>query len=132
MSKKHKDISTYFILNKKSKGDDIDNDLQQSTINNLNNTDCNSESDILNNEQVLAGTSSSLVDQNYNDTNNVLVDLDDIGLYVINNTAKYYFLLLNRLLTKPFIPPTTFIFPMIEQNGKNRSVCQHSWLTKYS
>jgi len=37
MSKKQKDISAYFISNKKRKGDDAENDLQQSTTNNFNN-----------------------------------------------------------------------------------------------
>jgi hypothetical protein len=42
------------------------------------------------------------------------------------------FLLLNRLLVEPWAPPSNYVFPKVEQHGKTRSVCQHSWLVKYS
>ncbi len=131
MNKKQKDISTYFISNKKRKGDDAENNSQQLTTNNFNDTDCNSESDIRNNE-VLADASSLLIDQNSNNTINVPIDDDNIGLYVTNNTAKNDFSLLNRLLVKPFTLSSSYVFPKVEQNGKKRSVCQHSWLAKYT
>ncbi|CAM4989040.1 unnamed protein product, partial [Rotaria socialis] len=47
---------------------------------------------------------------------------DDIGLYVSNDTAKNDFSLLNRLLTKPWIPPSNYNYPKIEQSGRKRSV----------
>ena len=132
MSKKQKDISTYFVSNKRSRSDVDKNNSEPSTTHNFYDKENNNEPGIVSNDEVPAVVSSLSLNQNSNITINIPVNDDDIGLYVLNNTAKNDFSLLNRLLIKPWIPSSNYVFPKIEQNGKNRSVCQHSWLVKYS
>jgi hypothetical protein len=96
MSKKQKDISTYFVSNKKHEGHDDKNNSQPSRTNNFNSADCNNESDVINNEEVSAVACPLFFDQNSNNTINAHVNDDDIGLYVSNNTAKDDFSLLNH------------------------------------
>ncbi|CAF3451318.1 unnamed protein product [Rotaria socialis] len=45
---------------------------------------------------------------------------DDIGLYVSNDTAKNDFSLLNRLLTKPWIPPSNYNYPKNRTKWENK------------
>ncbi|CAF4097017.1 unnamed protein product, partial [Rotaria sordida] len=130
--KKHKDISTYFVSNKRPRSDVSENNSETSTTPHFYNTNNNNSSEIIDNEAISVTASSLSASQNHGITIDILTHENDIGLYVSNNTTKNDFPLLNRLLTKPWIPPPNYIFPKIEQNGKKRSVCQHSWLIKYS
>ncbi|CAM4847026.1 unnamed protein product [Rotaria magnacalcarata] len=83
MSKRQKDISTYFVSNKRRKGDEDKNNSQLSTTNNFSGTECNNESDIVNNKEVSVAASPLFVDQISNNIINlpVPVDDDDIGVY---------------------------------------------------
>ncbi len=47
MSKKQKDISTYFVSNKRSKGDGDKNNLEQSRTDNFYDTENNQEAEII-------------------------------------------------------------------------------------
>lgn len=81
MNKKHKDISTYFLSNKKHKANIDKNVSQPSTTDSFNNSD-NNELESNNNNEVSAATFLLSVDENLNTTTNLSVNDDDIGLYV--------------------------------------------------
>jgi hypothetical protein len=85
MSKKQKDISTYFVSNKRSKGDGDKNNLEQSRTDNFYDTENNQEAEIISDEEVPATVSSLSVNQNCNININIPIDDDDIGLYVSSN-----------------------------------------------
>ena len=131
MSKKQKDISTYFVSNKRSRSDVDKNNSESSTTDNFYDKENNKEPEIVSNDEVPAVVSSLSLNQNCDITIDIPVNDDDIGLNVSSNTAKNNFSLLNRLLIKPWIPSSNYVFPKIEQNGKKRSVCQQSWRVKY-
>ncbi|CAF1174859.1 unnamed protein product [Rotaria sordida] len=118
MSKKHKDISTYFVSNKRPRSDVSENNSEISTAPHFYNTNNNNSSEIIDNEAISVTVSSLSASQNHGITIDILTHEDDIGLYVSNNTAKNDFPLLNRLLTKPWIPPPNYIFPKTEENEK--------------
>ncbi|CAM2725127.1 unnamed protein product [Rotaria socialis] len=133
MNKKYKDISTYFVTNKRPGGDTDENVSQPPTPDNFYNSgNDEDELEIHKNKEGSVTTPASPVNQNYNTVANLLVNDDEIGLYVSKQLAAKDFSLLNRLLTKPSTPPSNYVFTKVEQGGKNRSVCQHSWLAKYS
>ena len=78
MSKKHKDISTYFVSNKRTRGNTDDNDSEPLTTDNFNNSNNNDLE--INNNIVPAADSSSSVNQNCNAAINLSVNDGDIGL----------------------------------------------------
>ncbi|CAM4782204.1 unnamed protein product [Rotaria magnacalcarata] len=133
MNKKYKDISTYFVSNKRQRSDVDGNNSDAATITtHFYGTNNNNGSEIIDNDVISVTIPSLSATQHHDTTISIPAYTDDIGLYVSNNTAKNDFSLLNRLLTKPWIPPSNYNYPKIEQSGKTRSVCQHSWLVRYS
>lgn len=135
MSKKQKDISNYFVSNKRSKSDDDTDSSKQSTMDSSHDTKNSHDQEIIIDDEEPAAISSLSIDQDCNSSilsTPATTDEYDIGLYVLNNTVKNNLPLLNRLLSNPWIPASNYVFPKFEQNGKKRSVCQHSWLAKYS
>ncbi|CAF4138860.1 unnamed protein product [Rotaria magnacalcarata] len=116
MNKKYKDISTYFVTNKRPGGDTDENVSQPSTPDNFYNSgNDEDELEIHKNKEVSVTTPASPVNQNYNTAANLLVNDDDIGLYVSKQLAAEDFSLLNRLLTKPSTPPSNYVFTKVEQ-----------------
>ena len=92
----------------------------------------NNNSELENNEEEVPAVVSSLSTNHCSSSDiHLSVNDDDIGLYVSKALSSNDFSLLIRLLTKPWAPGSTYVFPKLEQNGKTRSVCQHSWLAKY-
>ncbi|CAM4832642.1 unnamed protein product [Rotaria magnacalcarata] len=133
MNKKYKDISTYFVSNKRQRNDvDENNSDASTTTTHFYGTNNNNGSEIIDNDVISVTIPSLSASQHHDTTISIPAYTDDIGLYVSNNTAKNDFSLLNRLLTKPWIPPSNYNYPKIEQSGKRRSVYQHSWLVRYS
>ena len=128
-SKKQKGISSYFISSKRLKCNTDENVSKQSTH---DNSDLNNNNELENNEKEVPAVVSSLSTNHCSSSDiHLSVNDDDIGLYVSKALSSNDFSLLIRLLTKPWAPGSTYVFPKLEQNGKTRSVCQHSWLAKY-
>ena len=128
-SKKQKDISSYFIPSKRLKCNTDENVSKQSTHDNSN---LNNNSELENNEKEVPAVVSSLSTNHCSNSDiRLSVNDDDIGLYVSKALSSNDFSLLIRLLTKPWAPGSTYVFPKLEQNGRTLSVCQHSWLAKY-
>jgi hypothetical protein len=107
MNKKHKDISTYFVSNKRSRGDTDKSDSEPLTTDNFNNSN-NNDLEIHNNK-VSTAESSLSVNQNCNTTINLSVNDDDIGLYVSNKLVMKDFhdaeKKFSRSAQKKFDPP---------------------------
>ena len=102
------------------------NNSESSTTDNFYDKENNKEPEIVSNDEVPAVVSSLSLNQNCDITIDIPVNDDDIGLNVSSNTAKNNFSLLNRLLIKPWIPSSNYVFPKSEQNGKkDRFVNNH-------
>ncbi|CAM2727678.1 unnamed protein product, partial [Rotaria socialis] len=133
MNKKYQDISTYFVSNKRQRNDvDENNSDASTTTTHFYGTNNNNGYEIIDNDVISVTIPPLSVSQHHDTTISISAYTDVIGLYVSNNAAKNNFSLLNRLLTKPWISPSNYNYPKIEQSGKRRSVCHHSWLVRYS
>ncbi|CAF4914410.1 unnamed protein product, partial [Rotaria socialis] len=123
MNKKYQDISTYFVSNKRQRNDvDENNSDASTTTTHFYGTNNNNGYEIIDNDVISVTIPPLSVSQHHDTTISISTYTDVIGLYVSNNAAKNNFSLLNRLLTKPWISPSNYNYPKIEQSGKRRSL----------
>ena len=61
-------------------------------------------------------------------TPEVICDPHDIGLFVGANVSKHDPATAFHVLTNPWKPSSSYLFPRISSQGKLRSTCLHQWL----